>query len=330
MKLKLLVLLIAQTFILFADQDNWKPGCFTILNSTEKKPTRTAVLIMCPPNERSSFKEYRWQLGKKTWEQYMNSHPNVDCYFLVNTNLRKDTTEQTWIEGNTIYVGDWYLENHGITRQLNRTIKAIEKLLPNYTHFIRTNVNAFWDLKQIDEYAQNHHQSMFTGPLWQGSWYVIGYGIFFSKDVAEHIVSEYKRLEGKKIVSYELAEDAIITSLATGIFPYYHLVGRDGKFTCCPSLPFGVRQLMCLESFSADRLSKYGLLLFPAPSFEQTFDYCQLALHKALLYRIRTGYDLDKLAKIYEFLLHNIYPELPKIDLVEYVNSLNAPPNDDT
>ena len=34
------------------------------------------------------------------------------------------------------------------------------------------------------------------------------------------------------------------------------------------------------------------------------------------------GLDLDKLAEVYEYLLNNIYPELPKFDLAEYAYSL--------
>ena len=65
-------------------------------------------------------------------------------------------------------------------------------------------------------------------------------------------------------------------------------------------MPLGVRQLMCRESFSVTartRLNRYGLLLVPAPSFEEAIDYCNRAMNTAILYRIRGGYDLDKLAE---------------------------------
>src|SRR3569832_2016894 len=101
-------------------------------------------------------------IRKKVWEQYMNSHPNVDCYFLQGAKLREGNFEQTWIEGNTIYIGD---DSHERGILLTKTIAALEKLLPNYTHFLRTNINSFVNLKALNEYTETHHQSMFTGPL---------------------------------------------------------------------------------------------------------------------------------------------------------------------
>ena len=193
--------MLTQIFILSAAQHGWKPGEFELLQPTERKPARTVVLIMSPPRElppdiQSSYRDFRWQLGKKVWEQYMNIHPNVDCYLLQNTKLREGASEQIWIEGNTIYIGDDLYEYRGIL--LSKTIAALEKLLPNYTHFFRTNINAFVNLNTLNEFAETHHQSMFTGPLWQQPfWYLLGYGLLFSADVATHIVNEYRRLDRK-------------------------------------------------------------------------------------------------------------------------------------
>jgi hypothetical protein len=318
-------------FTLSATLQNYTFGAFELLDPTDRKPARTAVLIVCPRNIGNEYAPCRWQLGKKVWEQYMNVLPNIDCYFVQTKKLREGTSEQTWIEGNTIYVGDSLDEDPAIL--LSKTIAALEKLLPEYTHFFRTNVNAFVNLKLLNEYAETHHQSMFTGPLWQQPfWYLLGYGILFSADVATHIVNEYRRLEGSYIVSHYPPEDLILTSLATGIFPYYDYIKEhnlqigftkeDLEFTRCPTLPLGVRQLMCGASYSTTRLSLYGVQLFPILSFEETIDYCSRGLNSAILYRIRNGLDLDKLAEVYEYLLNNIYPELSEFDLVKYAKSL--------
>ena len=79
---------------------------------------------------------------------------------------------------------------------------------------------------------------------------------------------------------------------------------------------------MCGASYSTTRLSLYGVQLFPISSFEEAISYCQAGLKSAILYRIRDGLDLDKLAEVYEYLLNNIYPESSKFDLVEYAKSL--------
>ena len=336
MKLRLLfILILTQIFVLSAAQRDWKPGAFELLQPTERKPARTAVLIMAAPDTifpsavyRKSG-QYAWQLGKKVWEQYMNVQPNVDCYFLKSTPLKKSDFEEAWIEGNTIYVRDDSYRDDKFP--MNRTIAALEKLLPNYTHFFRTNANSFLNLNTLNEFAETHHQSMFTGPLWQQpSWYLLGYGLLFSADVATHIVNEYRRLEGNYMASDHFPEDLLLNSLATGVFPYYDSIGHvagDPEFTCCPTLPFGVRQLMCGSSLTATRLSLYGVQLAPTPSVAEAINYCRLGMKSVILYRISGGcvsssLDLDNLVEVYEHLLNNIYPELPKFDLVEYAKSL--------
>ncbi|HVX00430.1 MAG TPA: hypothetical protein VHA52_08355, partial [Candidatus Babeliaceae bacterium] len=232
----LFILLLTPIFTLSAIQRNWKPGAYEILQPTERKPARTAVLIMIPPDgfdlDLKGYANCRWHLGKKVWEIYMNSHPNVDCYFLQNTKLKEGTSEQVWIEGNTIYVGHESYAHCGIL--LSRTIAALKILLPQYTHIFRTNVNAFVNLKLLNEYAETHHQSMFTAPLWQQPfWYILGYGVLFTADVGTHIVNEYNRLSNNRVIT-NAPEDLVLTALATGICPYYgNIPGKAPDFTCC-------------------------------------------------------------------------------------------------
>lgn len=299
---------------------NWPPNRTMILNPTPKKTSRTAILIIAPPYINKGATESRWALGKKVWEQYMNAFPNIDCYF-VQCSHRKDKTsaEQVWIEGNTIYVGDLFYESQGRDRILHKTITAIEHLLPNYTHFIRTNLNSFFNLNNVQKYTETHHQSMYTGPLWQGEWYVLGYGILFSADVAAHIASEYRRLEHLEIVNCDKSDDCVLTSLATGIYPF---TSSENFFSCCPTLPLGVRQLMSQDSLLTRRNGRYGLLLLPPISLQTAIQYCEQASDSVILYRIREGLSLTELAEFYQYLLNKIYPTLQTTDLVEYAKSL--------
>ena len=154
---------------------------------------------------------------------------------------------------------------------------------------------------------ETHHQSQFTGPLWQNEWYVLGYGILFTADVAQHIVSEYRKLEGLDIVSHSRADDCVLTSLATGIYP---LNDAENQFSCCPSLPFGVRQLMCKDSPFTKRFSKYGLLLLPPISLPKAIEYCSQTTDTMMLYRIREGLSLNELTQLYSYLIKKHYPQL--------------------
>jgi len=303
--------------------NDWKKN--VLIGSTEKKPARTAILIIAPPVMGNCPVFNRWKLGKKVWEQYMNNHPNVDCYFLQCTNSRPGQEEQVWLEGNTIYVVDSWYDKYGIDRILHKTIAAIEWLLPHYTHFIRTNLNTFINLKNANMYMETHHQSFYTAFLWQTAWYALGYGIAFTADVAAHITKEYRRLEaaGIDFIDPSHPDDCVLTSLATGVCPSNVCPSNKiHPFRCCPSLPFGVRQLMSLESFSTLRLCQFGALLIPPITLEQAIDYCQKASPTIILYRIREGLTLQDLAQFYEFVLQKNYPELPYIDLVKYVESL--------
>jgi hypothetical protein len=299
---------------------DWMPNHSVILRPTKQSPSKTAILIIAPPSLGLSDTESRWKLGKKVWEQYMNTNPNVDCYFIQYTSLKdKRNLEEVWQEGNTIYVADSWYENNKTDRILHKTIAAIEYLLPNYTHFIRTNLNSFLNLQTVYYYTKCHHQSMYTGPLWQGEWYVLGYGILFSADVATHITNEYRRLEGLDIVSHRRADDCVLTSLATGVYP---LGPSEHLFSGCPTLPLGKRQLMSNDSLLYTRLSRYGALLMPPISLEEAIQYCENGGDSIMLYRIRHGLTLEELANFYQYLLDKIYRDLPTIDLVEYAKSL--------
>lgn len=294
---------------------NWQNNKTVILTPTARSPSRTAILIIAPPKmDGNDYTHNRWKLGKKVWEQYMNTVPNVDCYFIQSTNRRdKKNSEDIWCEGNTIYIGDSWYEDHKNDRILHKTIAAIEFLLPNYTHFIRTNLNSFFNLEAVLNYTESHHQSMYTGPLWQGEWYVLGYGVLFTADVAEHICSEYRRLEGLSIVSCYRADDAVLTSLATGIYPDKP---SEHLFSCCPSLPLGARQLMSWDSLYTKRLGRYGMLLLPPISLTDAIQYIDRASNAVMLYRIREGFNLAELAEIYEHLLNKIYPSLSFTNLM--------------
>ncbi len=295
------------------------------------QPAKTAVLIIAPPStfepptEEHFFLVNRWKIGEKVWEQYMDSHPNVDCYFIVYTNQRKDRgrDDQVWLEGNTIYIGDEYFDQYQSDRILHKTILAMEWLISkNYTHFIRTNLNTFLDLDLADRFMQTHHQSFFSTPMWQEAWYTVGYSIWFTADVARHIVQEYHRIgaENYELVSHHRADDGMITILATGIEPYYAI----HPFSPCPSLPVGVRQWMCEDSFYKTRLNELAAWLAPPINFHDTMKYCQQAPSTVLIYRTAGGLNLTELGQYYNYLLARHYPHLNVQDIHEYAAQLEV------
>lgn len=299
--------------------NNWYKNI--VLTPTPKQPTRTAILIIAPPEISNCPIGYRWMLGKKVWEQYMNSHPDIDCYFLESTYPcpTKALNNQAWAEKNTIYVGDLWYEKHGTDRILHKTIAALELLLPYYTHFIRTNLNTFLSLPAVHDYMSTHHQSMYTTPLWQNEWYAVGYGIICTSDVAAHIVREYRRLESleEPLIDCFHSDDCALISLATGVWP----LTKRNPFRCCPSLPLGIRQIMSTDSVDVIPFNPYGAFLTPPISLESAINRSNQTPNTLMLYRIKGGLNLNELAQLYQHLLFKYYPELSQINLTEYIKS---------
>ena len=113
------------------------------------------------------------------------------------------------------------------------------------------------------------------------------------------------------------ADDGVLTSLAPGVWPY----GRN-PFQCSPALPLGIRQMMCEDSLYSKRFSKYGLLLTPLTSINEGIKFCEEALPTIMLYRTRNDLSNEELAKLYEYLLNKNYPNLDRINVVEYFQAM--------
>ncbi|MEL7431754.1 MAG: hypothetical protein AAGI90_04395 [Chlamydiota bacterium] len=290
---------------------NWTRDTLVPTNHPSSSPSKTCVLIIVPTEYKDDYVHNRWFLGKRTWDQYMNLREDVDCYFMVCTHPKPGTNEQVWIEGNTLYVGDAHFTKTGYDRILHKTIKAMEYFQGQYTHFIRTNVNTFINVHAAAHFAKTHTKSFYSTPIWQNEWYTIGYAIAYTADVAEHIVSEYNRLEtaGNECISPDHADDVVMTSLATGIYPFSH----DNPFRCCKALTLGCRQLLCHQSLNTKRFSRYGVLLSPVQSLEEALSDFDRASEEAMLFRIKEGLNLEELKYLYEHMLQKIYPELQAV-----------------
>ena len=80
---------------------------------------------------------------------------------------------------------------------------------------------------------------------------------------------------------------------------------------------------MCKDSFSAEHLSQYGVLLRPPISLTEALYYCAQASDMVMLYRTRGGLNSNELGQYYNYLLRKTYPDLSSIDLIEYANFLD-------
>jgi hypothetical protein len=274
------------------------------------KPSQTAILIICPPEEflpRNPVLE-RWYLGKILWEKVMNLNPKVDCFFLRTLACTKneEAREPVFIKENTIFVRDSeYRPEIGADDILLKTVRAIESLQPRYTHFVRTNLNTFINIHSLVTYNDFHHSSMYTTPTWE-SWYPIGYSIFFTADVGKHIVSEYNRLKALGEPRLKVVDDGALCYLATGI-----VMGQkqdNHPFKCCPNLERGAQYVMSTDTYPPSAIRRWGTALNLGMSFGDACKLIDESPRDSLLFRVKGGYSNKEQIMLYNKMLHKYYP----------------------
>jgi len=272
---------------------------------------KIAVLIIHAPLLNESHNEHviikRWRLGIECWKKYMRLHSSVDCYFVKPASLCANNGDAIWIEDDTLYVYDPHFEKTEQDRILYKSIKALDFLSDKYTHFVRTNLNTFWNLYQLYDYVSNHTGSYYTGPDWESGSYPIGYGIIMTQDVARHIVDEYHRLQKTSYVSHERADDGVLMSLAYGIDPWL----TQDPFKKFPKFPTAQKLLMSKDSGLSKEINyDYASLLQNVRplNYKNVLKLALKAPKTCILYRSRgDGLNLEEIQMLYDELLKKTY-----------------------
>jgi hypothetical protein len=310
----ILLFLLSLTSVTEGAWRGWEK--FQVIQETPRKSAKTAVLIIHPPGDENTEldENSRWYVGKRTWEKYMNSHPKVDCYFIkcVKPDQMPFNGKKVLQRGNYLYVSDPnYI--YGLDDILYKTVQSMDFLASRgYTHYFRTNLNVFLDLKKLNEYLESHASSMYT-TFMNEMWYPVGYSILYSSDVATHIVSEYKRISGNREIKNRLhpsncPDDAGLCMLALGV--WYGHSSSEHPFKCCSSLTSGVSQRMCAASVNPGRYTKYGMLLIPPLSYKKIKYRIMNKNNTVMIYRLKADLNLEENKEVYNLLLKMHYPEL--------------------
>ena len=164
---------------------------------------RVAVLII------SSDEKERWILEKSIWKQYMNSHKEVDCFFL-ETDL-SIPSKSVKVSDNHIQVGceDGILK--GIFR---KTILALQYLDNKYDFYIRTNLSTFWRFNLLLPLLNNiDSKGIFYGG-WAWKDYISGFAIILNKKACSLLVKE-----GMKHYDEAGRDDVLIGKIMRKISP---------------------------------------------------------------------------------------------------------------
>ena len=151
---------------------------------------------------------------RAVWTSYMNSHPNVDCYFITAAPL----TLVPFISSNTLTVRG--VERYG--RIFAKTVDALAFALARreYSYVVRTNLSSVWDFKQLLTYLETApRERLYAGQVvvhTTGLPYASGAGILMSVDVAHTLVAT-QRL-GRTLAEYDDVTIAAVLA-ASGLTP---------------------------------------------------------------------------------------------------------------
>jgi hypothetical protein len=134
----------------------------------------------------------------KQWIRYMNSNPNIQCFFIT---LTPNITSEFLIDGNTLWIKGTESYVPGI---YEKTIKALKICLElsDAQYFIRTNLSSFWIFDRLISFLTNASKENYIssghvcelenihGPH--------GSNFIMSRDVAEKFSSDFDISEKSK------------------------------------------------------------------------------------------------------------------------------------
>jgi hypothetical protein len=132
---------------------------------------------------------------KKLWLSYMNSNPQLECYFIQY----RDGSQQ--IEGNTF----WLRGNESYPGILIKTLDTLDFFLKKdkYDFIFRTNLSSVLNFNQLLKHLETlPKEKVYNGFIGKhiNIPFVSGSGIIMSSDVAKLLVENRKMAESVKII----------------------------------------------------------------------------------------------------------------------------------
>lgn len=193
---------------------------------------------------------------RAVWASYMNSQPNVDCYFITASPLAfVPTLSQTTLTVRGI-------ERYG--RIFAKTIDALAFALARreYSYVVRTNLSSVWDFKQLLAYlAPAPRERLYAGQVIvhaSGIQFASGAGILMSADVARTLVATQQL--GRSLAEYDDVAIAAVLA-ASGLTPqslprvdFLSLAHYDAHHTAIPPGSFHYR--VKHENHRGDRMEE--------------------------------------------------------------------------
>lgn len=114
-----------------------------------------------------------YEKNKEVWRTYMNSHPNIDSFFIEYhsaPNFKK--------ENNTIYLPGKESYENILSKTLLSLDYFINKSNKKYDFVVRTNLSTVWDFENLMKYLETlPKEKLYAGPT--GPYYHVDNGVFW-------------------------------------------------------------------------------------------------------------------------------------------------------
>ena len=130
---------------------------------------------------------------QEIWRRYMNLHPNIKSYFIINDpSIEEDIIVNE--EENTIYCREIEIYTPGIT---NKTVLAIDYCLQtyNFDYIYRTNLSSVVQLNNLYNFVATHPYN-YAGVIGNhlGIPFASGCGFLLSREACIYLVTEKDKL----------------------------------------------------------------------------------------------------------------------------------------
>ena len=153
---------------------------------------KVLVLILSSPNVNPVYK-----LHKEIWGKYMNSHPDISCFFMEYTENTENAENAENAENTVkIQVKDNHIFINGkesvIPGCYNKTLDSLEYFINNnvveYDFIIRTNLSSLWNFRALIKHLETlPREKLYYGAIGYSDnvKFASGSGFIITPDVAK-------------------------------------------------------------------------------------------------------------------------------------------------